>query len=213
MLPVLALILVLSTCACVLGFLAGRWSSRGEVPAGSGPRNSPDGQTLFDHELRRCYAEWQRLERPFSLLVIGFHTTAGAVAESSADSAPVRRLVQAIGNAVREVDWVSQTTPWAVTVLLPRTGGQEADLVAARVEDILALRAAWAADKSHRSVYGIGLATIRPEDSATALVLRTEKAARFALEQSTGCARSANGHDVAPAVCASGPAGVEPVCH
>lgn len=176
----------------IVGFAAGvatgRRGSKRASPYVNDPGRDSHGagldRSVLDRELRRCYAEWNRQEKIFSVLVVTFHC---GDQRRGADQRVcgvrlLRPVVNALGVALRELDCVAEMTDTSVAAVLPSTDKYEAALVAFRLQHVLALRAAWRGETEAFPRCGMGLASIRPEDSASTLLERAGDAAQLALQ-------------------------------
>ncbi len=172
----------------VAGVAAGRRSSKGSSPRAQENGQDGDaagsGRAVLDRELRRCYAEWNRREKTFCVLVVMFDANEQHHCDGQAASSAhlLRPVVNALGVALRELDCVAEMADMSVAAVLPSTDKYEAALVAFRLQHVLALRAAWRGETEGFPQCGMGLASIRTEDSATTLLERASDAARLALE-------------------------------
>ena len=189
----LILNLTLSVFALFAGFVAGWWlclrKSRIEVP--SSFDNGLDGladRRIFDAVMRRSFAEWQRLETPFSVVLIGWDeiswdrrksdrrkSDTGKSDRSTYDSV-LRGMADAIRCSMREMDFICRYSRAEFAVIMPQTGVDQAAQGALRAYETIQLVMSQFKRSEIPMTLGTGVAEVRPEDSVYSLIRRAEAA-------------------------------------
>lgn len=184
--------------ALLAAFATGWWAGQRagkKTHAGARTAGVRGQQSLFA-ELGRCFADRQRRETPFSLLIVHVPELAGTggTGGEHEQQPPALDLLTPLGGALRVVDQPFQTAADTVAIVMSSTDLCQATHVAARVQRCL-LEGLSLCAAGHRPLApACGLAEVRPEDSIVSLFERACAAAAAAAAQ-RGAACVTHFHD------------------
>lgn len=154
----------------------------------------------FDDELERRYAEWQRKQTPFSLLIMDidffkkFNDTHGHQAGDEVLRHVGRQLVQ----ATREMDICCRYGGEEFAVIMPATPLDDAPIVAERIRTMIEKSSVNFEGKVLTVTASVGLASVNGPDAASVVLKRADTALYRSKEAGRNCGHLHNTQDCVP---------------
>lgn len=152
----------------------------------------------FDEEMRRQMAEWERNQRPFSLLMMDvdsfkvFNDTHG----HRAGDVVLREVAHVVGTKLRPMDLAYRYGGEEFAVLLPGIKLVNAVTIGERIREAIAGEVVSHDGKQLNVTVSVGVSCVLSNDTADALVQRADQALYESKRTSKNCVHSHSGNEL-----------------
>lgn len=151
----------------------------------------------FNDEIQRRFAEWQRRQTPFALMILDidhFKLVNDSHGHQVGDEV-LRQVGKIVTATSRQMDVCCRYGGDEFVVVLPDTSMQEARLVAERIRQAIESDCIMSGDDSISLTCSVGVARVAPHDDVAKLVHRADEALYKSKESGRNCGHWHDGNE------------------